>query len=409
VCLYLLPVPSFSWGMLDDPQTSSALGSPSLSSPWQSQEQQRILLAASDDLPSPVAPETPTPVPPLSSTPDEPQPVPPNGVEVPTSQQPPEGTAEEAERPKSKKSIIGQQETAVLLRAGGILLPKGYLQIQPTVEYTRFSTNRVAISGLTIFEAIIIGAIRVDRVDREIVTTTAALRYGLWDRVQLEARIPYVFRRDREILSVGTNEQREVVTDGNNLGDLEGTLIYQPVLGSGYIPNVLVRVRGKSRTGKDAFDISTERVDGRLQLTDLPTGTGFWAVSPGFTSVWRSDPLVLFAGGDYIFRLKRDVGGDFGTVDPGDGFDFFFGFNLALNERIGFNISFLEQFTFKTKVNGIEQDGTDFNDARLTFGTSISALPNLTVLLSASVGLTRESPDFSLNLSLPITMQLFDF
>jgi len=237
--------------MLDDPQTSSALGSPSLSSPWQSQEQQLILLAASDDLPSPVAPETPTPVPPLSSTPDEPQPVPPHGVEVPTSQQPPEGTAEEAERPKSKKSIIGQQETAVLLRAGGILLPKGYLQIQPTVEYTRFSTNRVAISGLTIFEAIIIGAIRVDRVDREIVTTTAAFRYGLWDRVQLEARIPYVFRRDREILSVGTNEQREVVTDGNNLGDLEGTLIYQPVLGSGYIPNVLVRVRGKSRTGRE--------------------------------------------------------------------------------------------------------------------------------------------------------------
>ena len=409
MCLYLLPVPSFSWGMLDDPQTSSALGSPSLSSSWQSQEQQLILLAASDDLPSPVAPETPTPVPPLSSTPDEPQPVPPNGVEVPTSQQPPEGTAEEAERPKSKKSIIGQQETAVLLRAGGILLPKGYLQIQPTIEYTRFSTNRVAISGLTIFEAIIIGAIRVDRVDREIVTTTAAFRYGLWDRVQLEARIPYVFRRDREILSVGTNEQREVVTDGNNLGDLEGTLIYQPVLGSGYIPNVLVRVRGKSKTGKDAFDISTETVDGRLQLTDLPTGTGFWAVSPGFTSVWRSDPLVLFAGGDYIFRLERDVGGNFGTIDPGDGFDFFFGFNLALNERIGFNISFLDQFTFKTKVNGIKQDGTDFNDGRLTFGTSISALPNLTVLLSASVGLTRESPDFSLNLSLPITMQLFDF
>jgi len=103
------------------------------------------------------------------------------------------------------------------------------------------------------------------------------------------------------------------------------------------------------------------------------------------------------------------VGGDFGTVDPGDGFDFFFGFNLALNDRIGFNISFLDQFTFKTKVNGIKQDGTDFNDGRLTFGTSISALPNLTVLLSASVGLTRESPDFSLNLSLPITVQLFDF
>ena len=64
---------------------------------------------------------------------------------------------QEPERPKPRKP-----QEQLLLERGAILLRRGTLQVEPSVDYTHFSSDRVAISGLTVFEAIIIGLIRVD-------------------------------------------------------------------------------------------------------------------------------------------------------------------------------------------------------------------------------------------------------
>lgn len=335
--------------------------------------------------PQPVAPKAPRPVPPEEGEPSA-------------------ETVQE-ERPEPEK--VRDQ---LLVESGAVLLPAGTLQVEPSIEYSHVSTDRVAISGFTIFEAIIIGLIRVDDIERDIITAALNVRYGVTNRIQLEARIPYTYRQDTEILGVGTANQSELVIDGHDLGDIEFSGSYQVFTQDGYVPGTVLRLRGRFPTGQSAFEIETQTVDvaGRPQerLAETPTGSGFYAVAPGVTFIWRADPVAFFTGGSYTFNVPRDQGA-FGNVDPGDTVDFFAGMNVGLSDRVAINFSFVNQITFETEVEGETQIGSDLNDARIAIGTSVGLNSFMSLLVTASAGLTEESPDFSFGISVPINISLF--
>jgi hypothetical protein len=317
------------------------------------------------------------------------------------SAQPEPPTPQEPERPKPQKPL-----EQLLLEQGAILLRRGTLQVEPSIDYSHFSSDRVAISGLTIFEAIIIGLIQVDKLDRDLVTGTLTTRYGLLDRVQVEAKVPYVYRHDRETLAVGTGEERERTIDGHGIGDVEASILGQAFIGTEVLPDVILKLRGRFPTGRSPFDVETEQTPGGTRLKELPTGAGFYTINPGITLVWRIDPVVFFVGGSYSFNLAREFGG-FGKVDPGDTVEFFAGLNLAVSDRVAVNMSFVNQRTGSTKQDGDSRSGTSFTDARLIFGSSIAVRPNMSLLLSVGAGLTRESPDYSVTFSIPISFSLF--
>jgi hypothetical protein len=320
-------------------------------------------------------------------------------VQAPTEPQPP--TPQEPERPKPQRP-----QEQLLVERGAILLRRGTLQLEPSIDYSHFSNDRVAISGLTIFEAIIIGLIRVDKLDRDLLTGTFTARYGLLDRLQIEAKVPYIYRHDRETLAVGTGDQRERNIDGHDVGDVEASILGQAFIGTEAIPDVIFKLRGRFPTGRSPFDVETEQTAGGTRLKELPTGTGFYTINPGITLVWRTDPVVFFVGGSYSFNLERQFSG-FGKIDPGDTVEVFAGLNLAVSERVAVNMSFVDQITGSTKQNGNSRSGTSFTDARLILGSSIGLRPNMSLLLSVGAGLTRESPDYSVTISLPISFSLF--
>lgn len=330
-----------------------------------------------------------------ATEPEQPPPQPP----VPLEPEP------EPERPKPEAP-----REALLLERGAILLPKGTLQIEPSFEYSHFSSSRVAISGLTIFDAIIIGTLNVDSLKRDILTGYLTARYGLLDRLQFDVRIPYVYRRDEEVLGVGTANQRERTTDNHNIGDIEASLLGQALIGSGAVPDVILRVDATFPTGEDPFGIERERVEGRpgeLRPRKPATGTGFYGVGPGVTAVWRSDPVVFFTGARYTFNLSRDVGNGFGNINPGDSLEWLAGFNLAVSERVALNLSFVDKMFWSTTQGGVTVPGSSFNDARLVLGASIGLTANVSLLVSAGIGLTEASPDFQFTVSLPIAFKLF--
>jgi hypothetical protein len=321
----------------------------------------------------------------------------------PPAPQPP--TPVEPERPKPQRP-----QEQLLLERGAILLRRGTLQIEPSVDYSHFSSDRVAVSGFTIFEAIVIGLIRVDKLDRDIVTPALTLRYGLLDRLQLEARVPYVYREDREILGAGTAAQNERFVTGSDLGDVEASILGQAFIGTDVLPDVILRLRARFPTGVSPFEVETETVPGApggTRLKEAPTGNGFYSIAPGLNLVWRTDPVVFFVGGAYAFNLEEDQG-QFGKVDPGDTVEIFAGLNLAVSERVAVNMSFVNQITGSTKVNGRRASGTSFTDARLVLGTSVALTPNVSFLLSVGAGLTRESPDYTVTVSVPISFNIFD-
>jgi hypothetical protein len=322
------------------------------------------------------------------------------GAEEPPPPQPP--TPLEPERPKPEKPA-----EALLLEAGAILLPEGILQVEPSFEYSHWSTNDIAIAGFTVFEAIVIGTIRVDELNRDILTGALTLRYGILDRLQADVRVPALWRQDQEVLGVGTIDERERTIDNFNIGDLEASVSWQAVNEQGWIPAMIFRAKARFPTGENPFEIRTEDVGGGiLRLTEPPTGSGFYGVGPGVTAVWTTDPVVFYVGTTYLFNLERNFSG-FGDINPGNSLEWLAGLNVALSERVALNVTFIDQINWSTEQNGQEVAGTNFNDGRLVLGASVALSPTVTLLVGAGVGLTDDSPDFSFTVALPITFRLY--
>jgi hypothetical protein len=311
--------------------------------------------------------------------------------------------ADDSERARAQKA-----QDQALLERGAILLRPGTLQIEPSFEYDKFGGNNVQISGVSIFDAIIIGTIRVDANDVDLATGNLRFRYGLTSRIQIDANFPYVYRRDREILGVGTPNVQERVTQNYKIGDIELGVSGQPIIGRGWVPNVLVRASVKIPTGESGFEIPTIMIPqtNETRLVRPPTGSGFWAAGATVTAVWAIDPVVLFAGGGYTLNFARNWGG-FGRVDPGDTIQFFAGLNFALNERVSFNFSFIDQYTFYTKRNHEKVLNTQATDARAIIGTSIGLTRNVNLTVNAGIGLTSQSPRFTFLVAVPITFDVF--
>lgn len=352
--------------------------------------------------PSPARPAGPEPAP---ARPSEPAVAGPE-AELPAEEEP---FAAAPEEPEPERIEPGEQ---LLIEARGLLLPAGTLQVEPNVDYTYSSSDRVAISGFTVFEAIVIGQIQVDDLERNIVQTAVDARYGVTDRIQAAVRVPYVYRTEKEIIGVGTANQQKISSDGNGLGDVEASVSWQPPLPRGRWPDVILTANAVFPTGEDPFEIDTREVEleggaTRRVLEDAPTGSGFYGAGLSSTLVWRIDPVVYFAGGGYTFNLEADKGNEFGEIDPGNEFEIFSGLNIGLNESVALNMSFVAQFIGETEQNGETRDGTDVTDARAVFGSSVALTPRTSLLGSVAIGLTDQSPDFQLTVRLPMNFDLF--
>lgn len=339
------------------------------------------------DRPEPVAPRPWPPAPP---------PAPPDPAVVREEPTPLAAPPAPPERP----------EDVLLVERGAILLPSQTLQLEGSLDYTRFSGPRVAISGLTLFEAIIIGRIRVDELNRDIVTAAATARYGITDRLQADVRVPFVYRHDREVRGIGVDES-ERRTWTADIGDVSGRLSYQALIGDGAFPDVIVRAEGRAPTGRHPFGIRRVEVEeGVFRLARPPTGSGFYEFGGGALFVWRVDPVVFFTGGTYTHRLARNFSEPFGRIVPGDSVQGVAGINIRLTDRFGLNLSFVDQITFSTKRNGRRQAGTRGNDGRFIVGTSLALGRRFSLLASTGIGLTNDAPDFQFTLSLTHTLGL---
>jgi hypothetical protein len=319
---------------------------------------------------------------------------------IPPAPAPTQTASAEADRPRSQR-----QADQLLLDAGGVLLPRWQWQIEPSLDWTHIASDRVNISGYTVFNSIVIGTIRVDDVTRDIGSFALSGRVGLPRRTQLDLRVPYQYRVDRETLGVGTADLRDQYTEGGHIGDVEATASWQPFVARGIIPATIVRLRARFPTGESAFEIPriSTGAGGQTKLERPPSGSGHYVLEPGFTVVWRSDPLVLFLGGARSFPIKREFP-VFGEIEPGPVTSFFAGLNLAVNERASLNLSFSNQLTASTKQNGLKLIGTPSNDARLGIGGSFGITETQSVSVTLQIGLTDQSPAYALSIGVPISI-----
>lgn len=310
----------------------------------------------------------------------------------------------EAAEPKDKERSQGQE--IILLEKGGVLLPRGTLVVEPGVQYSHTSRTRISISGFTIFEAIVIGEIVAEDVKRDIVTPFLNLRYGILNDLQFDVKIPWMYRHDKEAFRSGNSEVERTVDD-SALGDIDAGLSYHLVKESGYIPDILVNVKAKFDTGKSPYGLKTETFDNRQRLAELPTGSGHYGLSSGVTMVKSSDPAVLFASLGYFYNFERFIGVrngiDYGEIKPGDSIEFGIGMAYALNEKLSANISYSQRYSFKSEQSGVKIINSDANAASIYFGASHAFTGNTAISFSVGVGLTKDAPDTTVELRVPIS------
>jgi hypothetical protein len=329
------------------------------------------------------------------------------------------GTAPaESARPDSSMTAA-----ASLFEQPGILTRTGQFVLEPSLTYSYSSSNRVALVGYTVIPSLLIGLVDVREVKRNTLTGALALRYGVTSRLEVEAKLPYVYRRDdtisREIFT-GAATDSLFSTSGKALGDAEIGARYQFNQPKDGLPYFVGSLRLKARNGKDPFEVVTDcatRCVGNTTGTglplDLPTGSGFYSLQPGLTWLLPSDPAVFFGGLSYTHSFGRNnvsrlvLNGErenIGNIDPGGVIGINFGMGLALNDKTAFSMGFDLNSVGRTRQNG-QAVSTSVRTqlSSLLLGYSHRIAPKTSVNVALSAGLTRDTPDLSLSVRLPFS------
>jgi len=320
--------------------------------------------------------------------------------------------------PERSKDDGRPPQVAPIFEQPGVLTPRGKLVLEPGLQYGYSSSNRVSLVGYTIIPSLLIGLVDVREVKRNTFTPSLTARWGVTNRFELEAKLPYVYRSDSVLsrpLGVGTGRDQLFSSTGSGIGDVEVTGRYQLNEGGTDGAYYVGTLRLKSRTGKDPFEVLTDNVSApnisnELQ-NELPTGSGFYTIQPGLTMLYPADPAVFFGSVSYQHNIKRKgvvmntTNGPvaLGDIEPGGVFGFNFGMGLSLNDRSSFSVGYDHASVGKTRINGANA----INAVRTQLGTLLIGYSyridkSRSLNLSVGAGVTRDTPDVQLSLRYPV-------
>jgi hypothetical protein len=317
------------------------------------------------------------------------------------------------EAPAEDEANKVQTRVAAVPENQGVLTKAGTLQIEPSVEYSLSSTNRLVFRGIELVPGIQIGVIEASSADRETGVAAVSLRYGLTTRMAVDVRVPFLYRHDR--VDILRRQENSVTRTSNlqekDLGDVEFGLRYQlnrPT--NQQAPIFVAGVSVKSTTGKGPFDVP---YDSDSVALGLATGSGFWSVSPSVSFLLPSDPVVIYGGVGYLVNIARNVdktigGTPIGRVNPGDAISANLGFGFALNPRFSFSLGYRHAYIFPTtsEIGGTIQRSTKLQVGSLLLGMAYRLNQRTSLNFGFEFGVTEDAPDVSMSLRVPFSLDL---
>ncbi|TAM28312.1 MAG: acetate kinase [Paraburkholderia sp.] len=326
--------------------------------------------------------------------------------------------------PVGQAPVVDTRPPAVapIFEQPGVLTPRHKFVVEPYFQFAYSSENQLSLVGYTIIPALLIGLINVSEVKTTTLTGGVAVRYGITNRMELEVRVPYVYQTndtvERQIFT-GAAANSVISSNGHGIGDVEMTLRYQFNQGGPEKFYYVGWLRFKSATGKSPFDVVTDCVTTCISNTtgtglplQQPTGSGFYAIQPGLTWLFPTDPVVFFGNFSYLhsfgkkesLTLLNGATENLGKVQPGDIWGFNIGMGLALNEKASVSIGYDQSIVLPTSQDGQRVPGS----VRAILGTlligySYRLSPSTTLNFSLGAGLTRDTPDLTVTLRVPIS------
>jgi hypothetical protein len=279
-----------------------------------------------------------------------------------------------------------EAELAALSRAlvqrGGLLLPSGRAEVVPSFSYATSIVQGLALAPTP--EGI--PTVADQRLRNDQIRAAAALRVGLPWASQIELSVPYAWLRQSRTLGDGTH----AVNADSGIGDVQLTLSHQLFREHGWRPDLTGAISYRFPTGEDPF---------RAQLASIAPGTGFRDLGVRLTALKSSDPLVFFTTLSYAHDFASDE--PTGRIQNGDAVGLDLGAVLAVSPATSVTFGLSQLFRSRTQINGVGFPGTDTTASALQIGFDRVLTPKLLLDLTLGVGLTRDSPDYTLQISLP--------
>ncbi len=234
--------------------------------------------------------------------------------------------------------------------------------------------------------------LRVENNAQHALTNTFTFQYGLFNNLTLTGSLPFVSK---------FNPPTSASTTG--LGDMSVGARWEPFpIGQTPLPVTLFGSLNLP-TGDSPYDINP--------LTDLSTGSGYYSAGGGISTRKFIDPIVLF--GTLSANYGKEVSGlnqangnrTLSAFTPGFTTGIGFGFAYSLNYDVSLTMSYQQSFSFGSEYrfsNGDVSHPTDSSSATLNSSLGIRVSPKTIVNVSLGFGLTPDSPNVLLGLSLPL-------
>ncbi len=237
-----------------------------------------------------------------------------------------------------------------------------------------------------------INRFRIENNAQHAVTNTFTFQYGLLNNLTVTGSMPLVAK---------VNPPTSASTFG--LGDLTLGARWEPFpLGTTPLPVTLLG-NFTAPSGTSPYTINT--------LTGMSTGQGYYSFGGGVSTRKFIDPIVLFGtltanAGLTKGGLNQANGNRILTsFNPGYTMGYGLGFAYSLNYDVSLTVSYQQSFVFNSEYrfsNGDISTSTTASSATLTSSLGIRVSPKTIVNVSLGFGLTPDSPNVLLGLSLPL-------
>lgn len=284
----------------------------------------------------------------------------------------------------SENDELAEEETIrslerALTREGGLVLPAKTFEIETAFSYEYQGDNVLQIVTLQ-------GQSQFVLLDSKRHFTKAGLgvRAGVGWAAQLDMSLPYSWRRERRVI----NGNLEQSINGAGFGNFEIGLTKQIFNESRGSPGLLGGIRWREAGSADEVDDPSA------------TASSFGTIQGVLTAVKRIDPLVLFGSLSHAVNQSRRINGT--TVDPGNSTGINLGSILALTPDVSMRFRFQFSRSQETRLDGVKSAGTDAVFGMFNTGFSFLITPRTLLSLEAGIGLTPTSPDFRIELTIPV-------
>ena len=260
------------------------------------------------------------------------------------------------------------------------LIRKGKSQFTYDLNYSYIGQEKIVTDitaeGLTLFE--------IENVSAHIVTNT----------ISADVTLPVIGK---------FAESRNGNNTSFSLGDMSIGARYQPWEARRDTANFTATTNLRLPTGRSPFKI--------IAGSGEATGSGVASLSAGLNVNRIVDPVALFGSVSLTASAPatglHQVNGTrvLTRVAPGTQFGFGMGFAYALSYGISTTMSFQGAISQGAKLrfaDGFSARTNTQTSAILNFGMGYRVSPKNTVNMSVGIGLTSDSPNFSVGLNLPL-------